>query len=106
MRSGGCERKRRSRAAQRSKAVAERYFARAVKQRQKASTAKETLRNFEKDLLPPWGNRDIASITRKDVQSLVDRIVDRGAPATASIVLAQLRAFCRWALKQEYIDKD
>lgn len=88
------------------KAVAERYFAeRSVKQ--KASSAKEIRRLFDKDVLPHWGKRDIASIASADVRRLLDKIKDRGGTLiVANVVLRHLRTLFRWAVRAEHIEKD
>src|SRR5579862_6871016 len=35
---------------------------------------------LEKDLLPRFGNRKAIDITRRDINEMLDQIVDRGAP--------------------------
>ena len=51
--------------------------------------------------LPAWGKRPIASITRRDVIELIDRIVQRGAEVQANRTLARLRAFFNWAIAKD-----
>jgi len=42
-------------------------------------TWKEDERMLEKDVIPAWGRRKARDITRRDVITLIDRIVERGA---------------------------
>jgi integrase len=79
----------------------------------------ETRRNFNNHVLPRWGDRDIASITRRDVIDLLDAIVDQGSkfktpdgkvkhvaggPIAANRVLAAVRAMLNWALRRGIIE--
>ena len=48
--------------------------------------------------LAPWLERDIKSITRRDVLDRLDAITDRGAPIRAKRVLAWTKAPVRWAI--------
>lgn len=79
----------------------------------------ETRRNFDNHVLPRWRDRDIASITRRDVIELLDAIVDngtkvrdadgavrhvKGGPIAANRVLAAVRALLNWALRRGLIE--
>jgi hypothetical protein len=60
-------------------AVTEDYLARHLAKNNARSTYIEAKRNLEKDALPGWRNRPVASITRRDALDLIDRIAARGA---------------------------
>jgi integrase len=79
----------------------------------------ETRRNFDNHVLPRWADRDIASITRRDVIELLDAVVDggtkvrtpegktkhvKGGPIAANRVLAAVRALFNWALRRGIIE--
>jgi integrase len=79
----------------------------------------ETRRNFDNHVLPRWRDRDIGSITRRDVIDLLDAIVDsgtmvkqedgttkhiKGGPICANRVLAAVRALLNWALRRGVIE--
>jgi integrase len=51
----------------------------------------------------PWGERDVQSITRRDVLDLLDEIADSGRGITANRVLAHLRKFLNWCAEREII---
>ena len=63
----------------------------------------ETVRLFEKDVLPKWGERRLDEISRRDVIRLLDAIVDRGSPVMANRVLAAVRKMCNWAVSRDII---
>jgi hypothetical protein len=65
------------------RAVALRYVERYAMKHTKPPVWRELRRQLEVDVLPLWGDRPIASITRQDVAALLDRIADRGAPVQA-----------------------
>ncbi len=64
----------------------------------------ETVRIIERDILPLWGNRSIHSITKRDVVSLIDGVVDRGAPIMANRVFAIVRKFFNWCVGKAILD--
>ncbi len=61
-------------------------------------TVEEVRRAFKKDILPAWGNRPIASITRPDVIAVLDAIADRGARVQTRRVHAYLHRLFRWSV--------
>jgi len=75
--------------------VAEAFIARHVVSRR---TAREIEARIRRELIPRWGERPIASITRADVISLIDEIVDRGHPEAARQTLTYTRRLFRWAV--------
>ena len=64
------------------------------------STHREARRILEREAIPVWRNRTIASITRGDVNRIVDRIIARGAEVHANRVLACIRATLNWAVER------
>jgi hypothetical protein len=52
----------------------------------------------------PWLERPIATIARRDVIELVDRMADRGAPVMANRALASVRAMLSWAVDRGIIE--
>jgi integrase len=75
-----------------------------VRRSNKPSTAKEYERLLAKEIVGPWRGRRLADISRRDVNRLLDDIVERGAPIAANRVLAILRSFCKWAVSREIIE--
>lgn len=64
-----------------------------------------TRRAFEKDVLPPLGERAVADITRADISNLLDDIVqERGAPRMAQLLLSDLKLMFTFAVKRGLID--
>ena len=61
---------------------------------------REAKRILERDVLKHWRDRTLASITRGDVNQLIDRIIARGADVHANRVLARLRAFFNWTVER------
>jgi integrase len=75
----------------------------------------ETRRIFKNHVLPRWGHRDIASITRRDIIALLDDIMERGTvstgadgkrrslrggPILANRALSAIRAMLNWCLRR------
>ncbi|MEZ5783203.1 MAG: site-specific integrase [Rhizobiaceae bacterium] len=66
-------------------------------------SADEKRRALKKDALPTLGRYQIDQIKREDIRSLLDAIVDRGAPIHANRVLAYLRRFFNWCVERDLI---
>lgn len=64
----------------------------------------DTRRIFDKHVLPRWRGRELNSITRRDVNRLLDAIVDDGKAITANRVLAAVRKLFNWAIQRGIID--
>ena len=64
---------------------------------------KEARRFLDRFVVAEWGERDIGTITRRDVLELLDRIVDEGRGTTANRVLAHARTFFNWARARDII---
>ncbi len=63
----------------------------------------EDQRILEKDILPAWHNRKAKDITRRDVITLLDRIVDRGAPIVANRTLAVIRKMYNFGVQRDIV---
>lgn len=50
-----------------------------------------------------WGERDIHTITKRDVIDMLDDIVDSGRATTANRVLAHARKFFNWAVERDIL---
>ena len=78
--------------------VAEQWLKLDCAPRHKASSLKVTDRIVDHDILPAWADRRIDQITRRDVASLLDSIVARGAPVKARSVHAALHRLFKWSV--------
>ena len=59
---------------------------------------------LDRDLLPRFGNRKAADLTRKEIRQLLSEIADRGAPILANRTLEIVRKIYNWAIEEEIID--
>lgn len=75
--------------------VIEEYISRHLKGQRRAEVAEYEIR---KEIVPKWKNRPINEITRADVVSLVEAIVDRDAPYHAHNILGHIRTFFNWCI--------
>ena len=55
------------------------------------------------DALPAWRDREIGSITRREVAQLIDRVAKR-SPSSARALWAQLRRMFAWCVERMLID--
>jgi integrase len=84
-------------------AVALDYLERHHRKNSRESTYLEAKRDIERNILPKWRNRPIASISRRDVLDLIDGIIARGAEVQANRTLARLRALFNWAIEKDRV---
>ena len=84
------------------RAVVEEFIERYAKRKNRSW--QETERVLEKEVLSHWGDRDLSSITRRDVLELLDGIMDRGAPYLANRVLAAVRKLFNWAVERGIVE--
>lgn len=85
--------------------VAQEYVRRALTARNRASSyVSAANRMFDQYVLPAWGSRDIRTITRQDVVTLLDRVVDDGKAVLANRILASVRAMFNWAVRRGLLD--
>jgi integrase len=78
------------------------YLERHARKHQRASTYKETERVLQGDDLKSWQKWQLGSISRRDVNDVIDEITLR-AEVQANRTLAKLRAFFNWAVKKDRI---
>jgi integrase len=67
----------------------------------------DTLLKHEQEgrlVLPQWGSKPLASITRKDVIGAVYALHDGGAPVMANRLLSYLKKFFAWCLERDLIE--
>jgi integrase len=64
----------------------------------------EDKRILDKDVLPRWKHRRAKDITRRDVITLLDSIVDRGAPIAANKTLAVIRKMYNFAIGRDIVE--
>jgi len=64
----------------------------------------ETERLLTKADLAPWQDRDLRSISRQEILTLLDLMVERGAPIQANRLVAALRRFFGWAVERGLLD--
>jgi integrase len=64
---------------------------------------REDQRILEKDIIPAWGKRKAKDITRRDVITLLDKLVDRGAPIQANRTLACVRKMFNFAVSRDIV---
>jgi len=61
----------------------------------------EDKRILEKEVYPAWEHRKAQDITKGNIISLLDKIVDRGAPGTANNTFKIIRKMFNWAVKKD-----
>ncbi|GEC30527.1 hypothetical protein N181_09755 [Sinorhizobium fredii USDA 205] len=79
------------------------FIRRHVEAKTRESSARESKRLIDAEVRPEWKKRHIQSITRRDVISLLDNIVDRGVGTTANRVHALLRKFFNWCIERDIV---
>jgi integrase len=67
-------------------------------------TGKDVEQTMRRVLLPAWGSRSLAGLTRKDVSAVVYTVHDGGAPIAANRLLAYIKTFDAWAVNRSLID--
>ena len=83
--------------------VLELFLKRHAQKNTRPRSYRSTKLNLEKDFLKAWRGRRLSELTRKDVNAILDTIIDRGAPVQANRSLAGLRKMCNWAVGREII---
>ena len=96
------ERKRAERNAETVTQLVEEYLEKWARPRKRS--ADEDERTLRKEVLPAWGRRKAKEITRRDVITLLDGIVDRGSPIQANRTLATVRKMFNFALSRDIVD--
>jgi integrase len=83
-------------------ALANEFYARVIERQYRRPQG--VRRMLDVDLLPHLGARPLASITLRDVQAVLNAIVDRGAPVQANRVLLVAKRVLRYARMQGHIE--
>jgi integrase len=65
-----------------------------------ANTYRVTKHTFQRDIVPSLGHLSIKTVTRADINRVVDAVIARGSDVHANRVLARLRAFFNWAVER------
>ena len=65
----------------------------------------ETELMLNREVVSRWKGRRLSQLTRAHVHEMLDEIVDRGAPVSASRSFAAFRKMCRWAVSRGIIDR-
>jgi integrase len=68
------------------------------------NTARETERLLRAGFVPSWGERDIQSITRNDVNVVLDGYLAEGSPSAAIHALAAVRKFFNWCVERGLLE--
>jgi integrase len=80
------------------------FIERHVQAKGRPRTAKDTKRLLDREVRKRWGSRRVQDITRRDVVTLLDEIVDRGAPITANRTLAHVRKWFNWMIERSVVE--
>lgn len=69
-------------------------------------SADQTMAFFRREIIGPWGDRAIQTITKRDAIDLLDAIVDRGSPVSANRTRAHLNTLFNWAVGRDVIERN
>lgn len=64
----------------------------------------EDQRILFKDVIPAWGDMKAKNVTRRDVITLLDRIVERGSPISANRTLAVIRRMFNFGVERSMLE--
>ncbi len=59
---------------------------------------------LDRQIVSRWGEREAASITRRDMLDLLDELVDKGNPIAANRALAAARKMFNWAVERDILE--
>ena len=96
------ERRRAERQAETMAELIDEYLEKYARPNKRTADADE--RALGKEVLPLWGRRKAASITRRDVIKLLDGIVERGSPIMANRLLEIIRRMFAFGVKRDILD--
>lgn len=71
--------------------------------RAKGNNVAYVMELYNRNVKPSWEKRQVASITRRDVLQLLDRIVARGAAIQANRTRAMLSTFFNWCVGRDIV---
>ena len=72
--------------------------------KKKKKSWQEDERSLHKDVIPNWGNQKVKDITRRQIISLLDSVVDRGSPISANNLHAKLSMLFKFAVRRGILD--
>ena len=81
----------------------ETYFEKHCATALRQNTRHEVERALRREFLPPWKQRDIGDITKKDLVAILDGILGRGTPSAANHAFAYINHFFNWAVSRGVI---
>ena len=84
--------------------MAELFFEKHVRVRNKPRTQKETIRIIRKDVIAVWGDRDVRDINELDAQDLIDEIEETRSAHAAASTFKAVRKFFNWLIEKRTID--
>jgi integrase len=82
-------------------AVISRFILRDQKPRNRSWKCCEQILRYD---LSIWYARPLCSIARTDVLRMLDRVLDRGRPRAANLLLAHMKRMFNWCVERELID--
>jgi len=65
---------------------------------------KQVRQLLDKHVMPVWGERDVQTITRRDVIDLVEGVATRSGGVTANRLLSHIHKFLGWCVVRDVID--
>lgn len=71
----------------------------------RTNTARETERILRRHFAPAWQTREIATITRKEVLDVLDRLIAAGTPSLANHALAAVRKLFNWCIERGVLEQ-
>jgi len=83
------------------KTLVEQFGARHLSTLKSGETVK---RELNRHVVAIWGERDIQTITKRDVIDLLDRIADSGRVVTANRIRAYLGKFLNWCVERDILN--
>src|SRR5262249_34845011 len=69
-------------------------------------TAHDTEQRLRRDVIDVIGELKLEKLHRRDAHRIIDRVMDRGAPQSASRVFADFRSMVRWGVARGYLDSN
>lgn len=68
-------------------------------------TGRVVRRELDRHVVVCWGDRDIQTITKRDVIDLLDKLADSGRGVTSNRLRAYLNKFFNWCVERDIIDQ-
>ncbi|MFG1226514.1 tyrosine-type recombinase/integrase [Xanthobacter wiegelii] len=87
------------------RSVVDAYLERQAQKHLRKSSLRRVEGLLSNDVIAAWKGRSIKSITKRDVNELLDAAINRGARVTANRLLAVVRHFFNWCVQRDLIEK-